>query len=282
MFSMLSKCRVLAPVFSPASTIQQRGVYSHRQKGFAAWRKLLIYKKKTAQRKKRHIFPRTPLPPDEPPFFVDYENLGRMRTFRTEHLEHSRKRLFLSRQLIHKMFLQDAIDWFTSFPKRATMVILVLLKTAMRVCRNNGWDPARLYIYSTSAEAGKHINQGKHFNCKGRHKSKYTTAQNKMNLCVREIPLSEYYHRLYILKKVPRSLSMDMRLALGSQRAGKTMERDWIPYLTSHTRRKHKNELRIADCKREFNYWEDRRKWMEAYNDNLNRSVIIHLLLTVS
>lgn len=57
---------------------------------------------------------------------------------------------------------------------------------------------------------------------------------------LRELPLHEYFHRLFILKQVPRSLGHDMRLALHQQQLPQEAARDWLPYLDAPTRSQHK------------------------------------------
>lgn len=61
-----------------------------------------------------------------------------------------------------------------------------------------------------------------------------------MALRLRELPLHELFHRTFILKQPPRSLTHDMRLAIRQQQLPPEVIRDWIPYLDAPLRYSHK------------------------------------------
>lgn len=44
------------------------------------------------------------------------------------------------------------------------------------------------------------------------------------------MPMNEYFHKVYIMKEVPRSVTLDMRMALRDGRAPRSYEREWAPY----------------------------------------------------
>merc|ERR1719450_929601 len=88
---------------------------------------------------------------------------------------------------------------------------------------------------------------------------------------VRQMPIEEFFHRVFIYNKVPRSVAADMRLALQQGRVSPQMMKDWAPYLCAHSRFWHRKDLKWLDSTRQFDYYEARREWIRRYKANLLR-----------
>eukprot|EP00397_Hematodinium_sp_SG-2012_P054342 GEMP01065454.1.p1 GENE.GEMP01065454.1~~GEMP01065454.1.p1 ORF type:complete len:281 (+),score=47.69 GEMP01065454.1:126-968(+) len=100
------------------------------------------------------------------------------------------------------------------------------------------------------------------------------SPRNKMVLYLREAPKTEFFHKCYILGQVPRSMASDMRLALRDRRVSPQMEHTWSPYLTAASRHQHRQELKWRQITKKFDYFEERRKWIEEYDANTQRQQI--------
>merc|ERR1719506_2935693 len=96
--------------------------------------------------------------------------------------------------------------------------ILKLLQRAVQECiQKHNMDIARVYIFDAQPQRGYTVKSIKmHARAKyGINKS----PRHMFMIRVREMPLEEYFHRIYIYNKVPRSRASDMRLALHDRRA---------------------------------------------------------------
>ena len=80
--------------------------------------------------------------------------------------------------------------------------------------------------------------------------------------------MEEYFHRMYILGKVPQCVSFDMRQALHEKRVGAETERKWSPYLTSDSRYRHRVNIRRLHAAGKFDYYAERKAWIKEYTAN--------------
>jgi hypothetical protein len=83
--------------------------------------------------------------------------------------------------------------------------------------------------------------------------------------------MEEYYHRMYILGKVPQCVSFDMRQAIREGRVPAETARSWAPYLTSNSRYIHRKEIRRLHACGDFDYYKSRKNWINDYQLNLQR-----------
>merc|ERR1711933_394495 len=102
----------------------------------------------------------------------------------------------------------------------------------------HGWDVSRAYVFDAQPQRGSFIKS-----LRKHSRSNFGIVKSPRNLFmvrVRQMPLEEYFHRVYIYNKVPRSLASDMRLAIQQQRVSQQMRKEWAPYLYSHSRLFHR------------------------------------------
>eukprot|EP01066_Platyproteum_vivax_P012770 Platyproteum_vivax@DN5803_c0_g1_i3.p1 len=150
--------------------------------------------------------------------------------------------------------------------------MLLMTRMMLKTCRDRyKMDPSRLFI--CNAELKKLRSTRRMILRRFPKHDMKEMPRTTLELTCREMPLPEFFHRLYILKKVPRSISMDMRLALYNEKAGTAQEREWLPYLTSKSRYNHRRQLKWEDANRNFDYYEVRREWIDKYSNNLQRRV---------
>mmetsp|Transcript_19666 Transcript_19666/g.45855 ORF Transcript_19666/g.45855 Transcript_19666/m.45855 type:complete len:319 (-) Transcript_19666:76-1032(-) len=245
----------------------QRGFYFPRNKWFP-WRVRLIRQRQAALRQRRHIWPRR-IDPEEKPIFGDKEE-GSL-PFRDKHVRLSLKRMLEYTKLIRGRQLQDAIDYVESMGRMKSQHVLKLLRRAMmEVSDKYKWDIARVYITTAFSSRGYFVKSiRRHTRARfGINKA----PRHLFNIRVREMPLEEYFHRLYIYGKVPLSLSSDMRRALSEHRVSNLMKKEWAPYLTANSRFFHRRSLKYLDATRQFDYYEARKQWIYEYEANRMRS----------
>merc|ERR1712217_469477 len=157
--------------------------------------------------------------------------------------------------LIRHRQMQDAIDWVESLGQMKTKPILDLLRRAQKTCvEQSQMDAARLYIVEAHGERGPFVKKLKKHSRS--HFGIVKSPRNAFSIKVRQMPLEEYFHRLYIYNKVPRTLASDMRLALHENRVNPQTAREWAPYLCANSRYRHRKELRWADRTRQFDYYQ--------------------------
>merc|ERR1719436_1299117 len=131
-------------------------------------------------------------------------------------------------------------------------------------------DLARVYIFDAQPQRGPFVRS-----LKKHAKANFGVVKSPRNLFmvrVRQMPLEEFFHRVYIYNKVPRSLASDMRLAIQQQRVSPQMSKEWAPYLYAHSRLFHRRALKWLDSTRQFDYYDARREWIQQYKANLLRS----------
>eukprot|EP00928_Gymnodinium_smaydae_P053418 TRINITY_DN37408_c0_g1_i1.p1 TRINITY_DN37408_c0_g1~~TRINITY_DN37408_c0_g1_i1.p1 ORF type:complete len:370 (-),score=46.60 TRINITY_DN37408_c0_g1_i1:33-1079(-) len=251
-----------------ALLVTTRGFYFPRSRWFP-WRARLAQRRQAALRKKRHIWPRGPSDAEEAPIFRGKDE-GVIQ-FREKQIVLGLKRLTTFAKLIRGRHLQDAIDWIESLARMQTKPILKLLRHALKECsERHGKDPARLYVYNAHPLMGTYVKSIKR-HIQGRY-GVVKSPRHSFEVQVREMPLEEFFHRLYIRGKVPRSLAADMRLALHERRVSGQMVKEWSPYLCANSRFFHRKELKWLDSTRQFHYYEARREWIDRYRAQLLRS----------
>mmetsp|Transcript_61622 Transcript_61622/g.156640 ORF Transcript_61622/g.156640 Transcript_61622/m.156640 type:complete len:315 (+) Transcript_61622:99-1043(+) len=248
--------------------LQSRSFHFPRSNWFP-WRTRLIHDRQAALRKKRHILPRK-TDPEERPIFYQKED-GNGLAFREKDLRIGMKRLLDYARLIRGRQLQDGIDWVESIARMKSEPILKMMQDAMQECSNKyKLDPARLFIFDAQPQRGKFVRELKK-HARGNF-GIIRRPRNYFMIRVREMPLEEFFHRIYVFNKVPRSMASDMRLALHQNRVSPQMRKEWAPYLSAHTRQRHRMELKWLDSTRQFDYYQARREWMQRYKSNLLRA----------
>mmetsp|Transcript_29111 Transcript_29111/g.53095 ORF Transcript_29111/g.53095 Transcript_29111/m.53095 type:complete len:294 (-) Transcript_29111:28-909(-) len=247
--------------------VAHRGFYFPRANWFP-WRVRLIHQRRAALRLNRHIWPRA-IDPDEKPIFTDKDE-GAI-SFREKHVKLTLKRLFEYSKLIKGRQIQDAIDWVESMSRMKSEPVLRLLRHVMQQCAERyRWDLARTYIITVTISRGYFVKTlRRHTRARfGINKS----PRHLLGVRVRQMPLEEYFHRVYIYGKVPTTLANDMRLALHERRVSNRMMKEWAPYLTANSRFFHRRSLKYLDATRKFDYYEARRQWIYDYEANRLRS----------
>jgi ABC-type Fe3+-hydroxamate transport system substrate-binding protein len=85
------------------------------------------------------------------------------------------------------------------------------------------------------------------------------------------MPLPEFFHQLYILKRVPRAIVSAMAAAINDGRAASPdMQRAFAPYVSSESRRRHRKEMQLLDLTRRFDYNKEMTDWISEYQANLD------------
>lgn len=255
-----------APAALHALTLS-RNFYFPRKNWFP-WRTRLIHQRQAALRKKRHIWPRQH-DENEAPIFGGTQD-GQVLAFREKELRLSMKRLLEYARMIKGKQVQDGLDWIESMAQMKSEEIRKMLKKIMQECiEKHSMDLARTYIFDAQPMRGYvvkslRMHSRAHF---GVNKS----PRHVFMVRVREMPLEEYFHRLYIVNKVPRSLAGDMRLALHEGRVNAQAAKEWAPYLCASSRIRHRMELKWLDSTRQFDYYQARQDWIQRYKANLLR-----------
>lgn len=257
-----------APVLLYHGPGASRGFYFPR-KNWYPWRTKMIHHRQAALRKKRHIWPRRH-DPEEAPIFGDREEGV---VFREKDLRLGMKRLLDYARVIKGKQLQDAIDWVESLARMKSQPILKMLRKMVEDCKEfHNMDPARIYIMAVQPQRGTVIKT-----LRKHARSNFGIMESPRNMFmirVRQMPLEEYFHRLYIFNKVPRSVCSDMRVALHQSRVSEQMQKEWSPYLCATSRLFHRKTLKWLDSTRQFNYYEARREWIQNYKANQLRASI--------
>jgi len=196
---------------------------------------------------------------------------GTQLAYRDKELRISLRKLGQYAKIMKNKQIQDAIDWVESMARMKSEPILALLRKAVKDCvEKRKMDAARLYVFDAQPQRGFFVKS-----LRKHSRGNYGIAKSPRNMFmirVREMPLEEYFHRIYIYNKVPRSLASDMRLALQQSRVSPNMQKEWSPYLCSSSRMFHRKELKWLDVTRQFDYYEARRDWIQKYKANLMRS----------
>ncbi|CAK9026991.1 Hypothetical protein (Fragment) [Durusdinium trenchii] len=251
---------------SKAVAEQGRSFYFPR-KLWLPWRVRLVRERQAALRRKRHLWPRR-RDPEEEPIFGDKDQ--DMVSFTEKEIRMSFRKLLHYAKLMKRKQIQDAYEWVDSLSRMKSEPILKLIQKAMdEVKEKRGWDLARTYLWDPQPGFGFFVKSlRKH--SRGRYGIIHS-CRNRFTIRLRQMPLEEWFHWLYIYGKVPKTLSGDMRLALAQKRVSPQMQREWAPYLCSRSRFWHRQELKWLDSTRQFDYYKARQEFIDQYKANLLR-----------
>ncbi|CAK0879648.1 unnamed protein product [Prorocentrum cordatum] len=259
---------VAAPPWLHPCAGSARGFFWPR-KNWLPWRVRLIDDRKKAMLRKRHVLPRT-IDPEEAPIFYPKED-GSQLAFRDKDIRLNMKKMLEYCKLIRGRQLTDAIDWVESLSRMQSEPILKTLKRAVEECRErHKWDIARTYIFDAQPQRGPFVK-----NLRKGSKASFgilNRPRNYFMVRVRQMPLEEFFHRVYVFNKVPRSMASDMRLALTQGRVGPQAIKEWAPYLCGRSRFWHRKELKWRHSTRQWDYYQARREWIQQYKANLLRA----------
>ena len=165
---------------------------------------------------------------------------------------------------------QDAIDWVACLTRPSARPILHLLKQAKHeLVDKRGLDLGRLYVDHSHSDRGNYVRIIRRMRM-GQY-SQFRSPRHHFRIYIREMPIEEYFHRMYVVGKVPQCVSFDMRQAIRDQRVQGETVRKWAPYLTSNSRFQHRKELKRLHAIGQFDYYSERRKWIKEYRDNLHK-----------
>lgn len=182
----------------------------------------------------------------------------------------SLRRLHEYVRLLKRRNLQDAIDWVACLTRPSARPILQMLRRAKHdLVEKRGLDLGRLYIDHSHSDRGEYAKMARRMRV-GQY-GMFRSPRHHFRIYVRNMPVEEYFHRMYILGKVPQCVAFDMRQAIRERRVPQETARRWAPYLTSNSRFNHRKELRRLHAIGEFDYYAARRKWIEEYQANLIR-----------
>lgn len=226
--------------------------------------------RKRKVRLKRHVWPRY-YDPNEKPIFKPLEAQPTL-DFQQKQIRISVKKMLEYTRLISGKQLEDAIHWMEALSRPNARPILNLMKKARAECQDRyRWDLARVFLFNAQVHRGSIVKSVK-LHIKGKFGIQ-RAPRSTLLIRIKEMPHEEFFHRLYINHDVPKTIAMDMRLALMQRRASPQMEREWLPYLTSTTRFFHRKEMKWLDSTRQFDYYQVRREWIAKYQANQNRSL---------
>lgn len=259
----------LRPAVEPYSLTCIRSFYFPR-KNWYPWRARRVQARKRAVRLKRHIWPRY-FDPNEKPIFQPIEAHPTL-AFQQKYIRVSVKKMLEYTRLISGKQLEDAIHWIEALSRPNAKPVLDLMKKAREECvERYRWDLARVFLFNAQVHRGFFVKSVK-LHIKGKF-GMQKSPRSTLLIRLREMPLEEFFHKLYINHDVPKTVAMDMRLALTQRRASPQMEREWLPYLTSTTRFFHRKDLKWLDSTRQFDYYQVRREWIAKYQANQNQAV---------
>ncbi len=261
-------------VHSPfAASLQMRSVYFARARWFP-WRQKIAHRWQRQAMKDRHLIPRDIdrheakiiTGPDHSP---GVNNTG-MHHYQVKDVPMSLRRLHEYVRLLKRRNLQDAIDWVACLTRPSARPLLQMLRRAKHdLVDKKGLDLGRLYIDHSHSDRGEYSKMVRRMRV-GQY-GMFRSPRHHFRIFVRNLPMEEYFHRMYILGKVPQCVAFDMRQSIREHRVPPETIRKWSPYLTSNSRFQHRKELRRLNAIGEFEYYSARRKWIEEYRTNLVR-----------
>lgn len=191
-------------------------------------------------------------------------------SFTAQSVALSLKKLQRYSQLLRHRHLQDGIDWLAAITRPSSRPLQKLLeRTQKTLVEERGLDPARLYIDIAVGERGRYERRV-YFTRDGGTKIR-RHAVNKFKVCIREMDMKEFFHRVYIEKKVPRCIVLDMQSAVRDGRAEGKTAIGFLPYLSSETRRIHRKRIKLLSLQKQWNYRVERKKWIDKYQANLRK-----------
>jgi len=253
--------------FTPAviPVLQSRCFSYIPRKEWFPWRQKRVKSRNERTARNKNILPntdeaylirigRSPIKVEEHDFKADEISLGM-------------KKLQIYARIIRNRHLQDAIDWMTAICRPSTEKIIKLLKRAQTELISKNLDPARLYVTLAVHERGSF--QRRMFVTRDGDRTSRRSNRHRFVIKVREMPLPEFFHKIFILKRVPRAIVSDMAAAIRDGRATPEMQRAFAPYVSSASRRQHRRQMKYEDLTKKFDYLETRRKWIDEYQINL-------------
>lgn len=245
-----------------------RGYYMPRA-GWFPWRARIVHKRQADLRRKRHVWPRR-RDENEEPIFGGTED-GQVLAFREKEVRMGLKRMLDYCRLIRGRQIQDAIDWIECMGRLNTAVIMKVLRNAMQECiEKYKMDVSRVYIFDAQPQRSYYVKSIR-LHSRGRYGIQ-NSPRHMFMIRVREMPLEEYFHKVFVFNKVPRSLAADMRLALHERRVNPQVAKEWGAYLCSASRFHHRHQLKWLEITRQFDYYDVRRAWINRYQNNLLRT----------
>ena len=249
------------------STESFRSVYIARYRWYP-WRQKLVKNREARTLKNKALVPKVRLAEEAP--YKKRSSEGPQFSFKIVEVSMSLRKLQNYARLLRHKHLQDGIDWIEAVSRPSAEPLMKLLKRAQKALVDEAnLDPARLYIENALQETGYY--KRNLFKKRDGGFSIRSSNRHRFVVKIREMPLNEFFHRVYILKKIPRAIVMDMASALRDGRAGPHMNRAFAPYVTAASRRQHRQELKYLELTRRFDYYAERKKWIAAYQDNIRR-----------
>lgn len=250
----------------------------YRKKGWSLWRRRLWEKRQKQNYKRGHVRARGLLrefkttETDEATASSSatsrIQSGGKQWKFTVSQLKLSRKNLALIKKLIQNLHIQDAIDWLCAIPRaRINPIYDDLVAARDRIALEYGGDPGRLYLKKIVVEQGSPVRY-----CRYALRNVYTTYRswrNRFHYHIVQLPLTEFFKRVYVKGKVPRSLAFDMRLALKEKRAPRYMLEEWQPYICSLSRQLHRRRLLFKDRTKTLRLRQVQREWITQYQSNI-------------
>jgi ribosomal protein L22 len=223
------------------------------------WRQRLV-----RARNKQTILNKTVTPY---PGFQSCKDRSSSFSFTAQTVALSLKKLQRYSELLRHKHLQDAIDWLEAITRPSSRPLIKLLqRTQKTLVDERGFDPARLFVNVAVGERGRYERRV-NFTRDGGTKIR-RHAVNKFKVSVSEMDMNKFFHRVYVEKRVPRCIVIDMQSAVRDGRAeGKTAV-GFLPYLTSETRRMHRKRVKLLSLQRDWDYKVERKKWIEKYQTN--------------
>ncbi|CAD7924040.1 unnamed protein product [Amoebophrya sp. A120] len=269
-FGSPSTCSTIRNRFSATSTVfrpQSRNFSYFPRKDWGYGRRKQVYARKRQSKNARNLQPRYMDKAKQREQVVNSEKGSYIYRFRQRQIRVSLKRLQDYGRLVTNRNLQDGIDFLESMGRPHAEPIIECLRNAREnLTVFHGKDPARLVVQTFQCLRGRYVKSIKY------------KAMNKVGICrhprnhilvgVREMSLEEFFQKVYVVGKVPTTLTWDMRLALFEGRCGPEMHRHWSPYLTSTSRWLHRKRLKYLDATKQLDFYKLRDEWIARYQGN--------------
>ncbi|CDR97821.1 hypothetical protein, conserved [Babesia bigemina] len=170
----------------------------YRKKGIWEWRRKLIFRLNRARYRRQFIVPKV-IDPEEAG--VKSKHSANVWEFTIDGLPIGLKRLKLYTKLLTHLHLQDAIDWLYAMPNVRTNRILNALSDAQKkIYEQYNGDPSRLYIQNMIINYKPPMKQIKYHAC--RNFGIMSTWRNSIVYRIREMPMNEFYQKIFILGRV--------------------------------------------------------------------------------
>ncbi|GBE62113.1 50S ribosomal protein [Babesia ovata] len=155
--------------------------------------------------------------------------------------------------------------------KRLKLYTKLFSDAQKKIYEQYNGDPSRLYVQNMIINYKPPMKQIKYHAL--RNFGIMSTWRNSIVYRIREMPMNEFYQKIFILGRIPKSMGAEMRAALYEKRVPAQTVTEWYPYLTAHTRFFFRRQLKWMNDTGQFNYYKHRRDWIEQYNSNLRRKI---------